>query len=198
VRAAFRATHALVDSGTTHWFLLFAFRDVRHRPSCRTSTTSSGPRAFRRAVFVHRLLVGLDRLFFSACVRDALGVSPECGGRSPGCPGGRTRFRDYRAQFGQDDFTTLPPPQLDDRSGPDHVRGPGSSATRASSTCSRSASGWRPRPMRRFEFEVCGGGSAYEELQAAVPASGGRRSISCCTASWCGPACSRSTGARTW
>ena len=167
---AFRATHALVDSGTTHWFLLFAFRvsGIAVVPNFHNVQWPSG---FPPRRLVHRMLVGLDRLFFSACVRDALGVSPECGRQIAWLSGGRTRFRDYRAQFGQDDFATLPPPQLD--AGPVRIMFAGRVERNKGvfdllEMCRRLSAD----ADRRFEFEVCGGGSAYEELQAAVLVSG--------------------------
>ncbi|MEO6747098.1 MAG: glycosyltransferase [Caldimonas sp.] len=166
---AFQATHALIDSGTTHWFLLFAFRmlGIAVVPNFHNVQWPSG---FPPRRLVHRLLVGLDRLFFSTCVRDALGVSPECGRQIAWLSGGRALFRDYRAQFGQDDFATLPGPQLD--AGPVRVVFAGRVERNKGvfdllQMCERLAA----EDERRFEFEVCGGGSAYEELQAAVRAS---------------------------
>ena len=167
---AFRATHAIVDSGTTSWFLLAAFRvfGIVVVPNFHNVQWPSGYPPTRP---LHRVLVTLDRMFFSACVRQALGVSPECGKQVAWLSGGRARFHDYRAQFAPEDFRKLPDPVIE--GGPVRIMFAGRVERRKGvfdllEICRRLAAD----PDRRFEFELCGGGAAFDELQAAVATSG--------------------------
>jgi glycogen(starch) synthase len=167
---AFRATHAIVDSGTTHWFLLSAFRlcGICVIPNLHNVQWPAG---FPPSRAVHRMLRMLDRAFFASCIRLAIGVSTECARQVGWLSGGRARCLEYRAQFGRDDFAALPRPVLDENV----VRVVFAGRVERNKgvfdlleMCKRLSSD----AERRFEFEVCGSGSAFDELKAAVAVSG--------------------------
>jgi glycogen synthase len=105
--AKFRATHALIDSGTTHWFALIAFSlaGIRVIPNLHNVywPVNNQPEGF-----IKRIIFMLDRFYFSLFVREALGVSPECGRQLSAMSGGRIKFFDYRIQYSASDFTGLP------------------------------------------------------------------------------------------
>jgi len=167
---AFGATHAIVDSGTTHWFLLSAFRlcGICVIPNLHNVQWPAG---FPPTRAVHRMLRMLDRAFFASCIRLAIAVSAECARQVGWLSGGRARCLEYRAQFGRDDFAALPRPVLDEKV----VRVVFAGRVERNKgvfdlleMCKRLSSD----AERRFEFEVCGSGSAFDELKAAVAASG--------------------------
>lgn len=165
----FRATHAVIDSGTTQWFALSLFRlfGIEVHPNFHNVYWPEGHAPKRR---VGRIIVWLDGLFFKHCVRAALGVSPACGRQIAIISGGATRFFDYRAQFVRGDFGALLRPVL---ASPMRIMFAGRVEESKGvfdilSVCEILQS----RRPGRFAFDICGTGAASEALAAQVAARG--------------------------
>lgn len=170
----FRASHAIVDSGTTHWFALFAFRlfNIELHPNFHNVYWPAGhePRGAAK-----RAILRLDGLFFRHGVSSALGVSPECGRQLRVMSGRVTPFFDYRAQFVGGDFSVLPEPVL---SFPMRIMFAGRVEENKGvfdilTICELLES----RHSGRFVFDICGTGNAFAALAAQVDARGLRNSV---------------------
>jgi glycogen synthase len=169
---AFRATHAIVDSGTTHWFALWLFRlaGIEVHPNLHNVYWPVGhpPRGA-----VRRLVLWLDGVVFRSCVRAALGVSPECGRQVAELSRGRSVFFDYRAQFAPADFGVL---------GRAPIASPGSTVRimfagrveENKGVFDILAMAEQLRTVRpgRFVFDICGSGDAADELARQVASRG--------------------------
>lgn len=165
----FRATHVVIDSGTTHWFALCLFKvfGIEVHPNFHNVYWPEGHPPQRR---VSKLILWLDRLFFSHCVDSALGVSPACGRQIGLISGGATRFFDYRAQFVRGDFGALPRPAL---ASPLRIVFAGRVEESKGvfdllSICEI----LEARRPGKFFFDICGTGTASEALTAQVAARG--------------------------
>jgi glycosyltransferase involved in cell wall biosynthesis len=162
----FRATHAIVDSGSTHWFALSLFRlfGIEVIPNLHNMYWVPGhpPKGM-----VKRIIFRLDKLFFRHCVKAALGVSPECGRQIAHLSGGRTEFFDYRAQFPGDEFLEIPGPSP--LGSEIRIMFAGRiERNKGVFDLLRMCSILNKESRQRFVFEVCGMGSAFEELTAAT------------------------------
>lgn len=166
----FRATHAIVDSGTTHWFMLFSFRlfNIEIIPNFHNVPWPVGypPRRTR-----HKMLLALDVFFFRSSVRVALGVSPECGRQVAWLCDGRCVFHDYRAQFTVTDFGCIGRPCLHQL--PLRILFAGRVERSKGvfdllEVCER----LNGLAKGRFVFDVCGSGGALDELRTIVDANG--------------------------
>jgi glycogen synthase len=165
----FRATHAIVDSGSTHWFALAMFRlfGIEVLPNFHNVYWPVG---HEPQGAVKRAILRLDSLFFRHGVRAALGVSPECGHQVSAMSGGRTTFFDYRAQFVSGDFGSLPRPVL---AVPMRIMFAGRVEENKGvfdilTICEQ----LRARHPGRFAFDICGTGGAFDALAAQVTARG--------------------------
>lgn len=161
----FRATHAIIDSGTTHWFALSLFRlfGIQVHPNFHNVYWPDGHEPKRRP---QRAILRLDSLFLRAGVRSALGVSPECGRQVGVMSGGKTAFFDYRAQFVRGDFGTLPRPVL---STPMRIMFAGRVELNKGVfdilIICEMLSKWQPGA---FKFDICGSGNALDELRSEI------------------------------
>ncbi|MEO5881841.1 MAG: glycosyltransferase family 4 protein [Caldimonas sp.] len=161
----FRATHAIIDSGTTHWFTLSLFRlaGIEPHPNFHNVYWPVGhePRGA-----VKRAILRLDGFVFRHSVRAVLGVSPECGQQAGLMSGGATQFVDYRIQFEIGDFGTLPPPVL---SLPMRIMFAGRVEENKGVfdilTICELLSARRPNG---FVFDICGSGGASDALAAQI------------------------------
>lgn len=104
----FGASHALVDSGTTHWFALALFRLAGVEVIANFHNVY-WPVGYPPTRLWHRAFRALDALFFRSAVRHALGVSAECGRQVAELSRGRVSFNEYRAQFCANDFKAVTP-----------------------------------------------------------------------------------------
>jgi glycosyltransferase involved in cell wall biosynthesis len=105
----FRPSLVLIDSGTTHYWLLCIFVlsgarvavDLHNSiwPVCRP------PNGLKE-----KLINYLDAIFFRWFLTAGMGVSPECERQAKLLGGDRLPFFQYRAQYEADDFSSLPPP----------------------------------------------------------------------------------------
>lgn len=107
---AFRATHLVVDSGTTHWFMLFlaAWSGIQVYVSFHNTYYTVG--RWRGSVS-RNAIRWLDGLFFRWGSSGALGVSQECGKQYVELGGAQDRFFLYNALFRAEDFTRFQPKQ---------------------------------------------------------------------------------------
>ena len=164
----FRATHAVVDSGTTHWFALVALRlsGITVVPNFHNTYWPAGhpPDGLAK-----RAILWLDQTFFRLGVKAALGVSPECGRQVAQLSSSRSQYFDYRAQFPASEFMELPKPVSPGK----HVRVMFAGRVEESKgvfdllkVCKLLSED----EERDFVFEVCGHGSASEKLAVLVQA----------------------------
>ena len=165
----FRATHAVVDSGTTHWFALVLFKlaGIEVHPNFHNVYWPVG---YEPQGAIKRAVLRLDSLTFKHCARRVLGVSPECGRQVNVLSGGVTQFFDYRAQFAGSDFAVLPRPVL---STPMRVVFAGRVEENKGvfdilTICELLAA----RQPGCFVFDICGTGGASAELAAQIASRG--------------------------
>jgi glycosyltransferase involved in cell wall biosynthesis len=162
----FRATHAVIDSGTAHWFLFapLAWAGVQVIPNLHNTRWPAGHPPTGR---LNRLLLRLDGLFFRHCVKLALAVSPEGARQVAELSRGRTRTREYRAQFVAADFADLPPdPPLD---GPRRLLFAGRvERDKGVFDLVEAVARLNADGGVRYTLEVCGAGSAVPELEALL------------------------------
>ena len=161
----FRTTHVIVDSGTTHWFAFWMFRAFRIEvlPNFHNVYWPDG-HAPRGAV--RRTLLRMDSLFFKYAVRTAFGVSPACGQQIGAMSAGRTIFHEYRAQYVRSDFAGLPPPGA---SAPFRVLFVGRvERDKGVFDVLSIAEALDRRHPGAFAFDICGGGTASEELAREI------------------------------
>jgi glycogen synthase len=106
----FRAEIALIDSGSTYYFVAALFRafGIRVVPILHNTLWPAG---FPPDKPIPRLVLWLDSLFWRWIPTAAIGVSPECE-RQVDQIRGKKRYPIYqaRAQFDPDYFARIPPP----------------------------------------------------------------------------------------
>jgi glycogen synthase len=99
----FKATDVVIDSGTTHWFLLAGLSMLGKRVFVSFHNTYY-PIGHWRASFVRNVIRRLDGLFFRHGCAGALGVSEECRSQFAELGGDPARCLIYRAIFDAEDF----------------------------------------------------------------------------------------------
>jgi glycosyltransferase involved in cell wall biosynthesis len=107
---SFRADVAIVDSGSTHPFLLglFALSGIAVVPVLHNTLW---PRGFPPRRLLPRLVLRLDARFWRRVPRAILCVSPECARQVETLTRGRSRpLEPVRAQFRPEYFASVPPP----------------------------------------------------------------------------------------
>ena len=165
----FKATHAIVDSGTTHWFFLCLFRifGIEVIPNFHNVYWPAG---YPPKGAVRRLILTLDGLFFRYCVRSFLGVSPECGRQIALLSNGPARFFDYRAQFAREDFGVLPRTVLAE---PIRIMFAGRvEENKGVFDILKICEALEKKSSKAFVFEICGTGGASAQLQKEIEARG--------------------------
>ncbi|MBC7601785.1 MAG: glycosyltransferase family 4 protein [Ramlibacter sp.] len=164
----FRATHAVIDSGTTHWFALGLFRlfGIKVHPNFHNVYWPVGHPPQRR---IGKIILRLDSFFFRLCVDSALGVSPSCGQQIGEISMGNTRFFDYRAQFVRGDFGSLPRPRL---VSPMRIMFAGRvEVSKGVFDILRICEILEGRRPGQFVFDICGTGGASDLLAAQIKAA---------------------------
>jgi len=166
---AWRADALLVDSGTTHWWLLALLRPAG-LPIVPVLHNSLWPEGYPPRRLARRLLLALDRLFWRHSARTVLHVSPACERQVRSLCGARPpRFIHFRAQFDGAQFRAAPPAagarlrvvfagRIERDKGVFDV-------VRAARLLERSHPG-------RVQFRFCGEGSRLGELREAVRRAG--------------------------
>ena len=111
----FRAHVALLDSGSTHYFMMSLFRLAGIQVVTVLHNTL-WPRGFPPARPVGRLIARLDSLFFRWASTATIGVSPECIRQVRQLTRGRQgRLYQFRAQFHPEYFESIPVPPAPDQ-----------------------------------------------------------------------------------
>jgi glycogen synthase len=106
----FGATVAVLDSGSSHYFILGLFRLVRIK-IITVLHNSLWPSGFPPTRFVPRAIAALDSFFFRWASAVTIGVSPECIRQLEHLTKGRHKLvYQIRAQFRPEYFKTIPPP----------------------------------------------------------------------------------------
>ncbi len=164
----FKADVLVVDSGTTHWFVLSLLRLTRVRvvASLHNSYWASG---FMPGGFVKRVLRALDGRFWSHTADASLCVSPECQRQIETLAHGRNRpVFQYRCQFRRTDFASVPPP-------PPHAQSPfqvlfAGRVEREKGVFDllEIAEGFKSKSPGQLRIDICGGGDAFDELKQAI------------------------------
>lgn len=107
---AFKAAHLVVDSGTTHWFMLFiaVWCGIEVHVSFHNTYYTVGR---WQTTFSKSIIRWFDGLFFRWGSASALGVSHECGKQYVELGGSSNQFYLYNAQFRAEDFCDFKPRQ---------------------------------------------------------------------------------------
>ena len=164
----FRADVLVVDSGTTHWFVLSLLRLTRIRvvASLHNSYWACG---FVPGGTVKRAIRTLDGWFWSRTAGASLCVSPECQRQIETLAHGRNRpVFQYRCQFRPTDFASVPP-------APPHERLPfqvlfAGRVEREKGVFDllEIAEALKRESPGRLRIDICGGGDAFDELKQAI------------------------------
>jgi glycosyltransferase involved in cell wall biosynthesis len=110
---AFRATHAFLQSGSTHYFVMSAFRlaGIKVVPIMHNTLWPSG---YPPTTWVSRSILLLDALFFRWFASGTVAVSPECARQVDKITSGRHGpIRTFTIQFNPTLFRPERPPLLD-------------------------------------------------------------------------------------
>jgi glycogen(starch) synthase len=164
----FKADVLVVDSGTTHWFVLSLLRLTRIRvvASLHNSYWASG---FIPGGTVKRAIRALDGWFWSHAADASLCVSPECQRQIETLAHGRNRpVFQYRCRFRPTDFASVPPP-------PPHAQSPfqvlfAGRVEREKGVFDllEIAEAFKSKSPGQLRIDICGGGDAFDELKQAV------------------------------
>ena len=164
----YRADVLIVDSGTTHWFVLslLSLSRIRVVASLHNSYWASG---FLPGGAIKRVIRTLDGRFWRHTADATLCVSPECQRQVEWLAGGRNRpVFQYRCQFRPADFASvLPPPAHDVR--PFRAMFAGRvERNKGVFDLLEIAAAFKRESPGRLQIEICGGGEALEELKRAI------------------------------
>lgn len=166
----FRADVALIDSGTTHYFLLWLLRLAGVRVAVNFHNVM-WPRGFRSERPVARLIRALDATFFRYGLAAAAGCSPECARQADLLAGRSLPFEEWRGQFRRDGFA----PDIADPARPVPFRllfvgrvEENKGALDLVEIAGRLAA----RAPGRIAIDVCGDGAALPELRRRIAAAG--------------------------
>ena len=112
----YRADVALIDSGVTHYFVLFLFRMFGIKVIIILHNTL-WPSGFPPSRLIPRLIQWVDKWFFIYGANAIIGVSNECRNQVVSLAGSRTlpKIFQTRAQFDKSFFERVAPPQYTDK-----------------------------------------------------------------------------------
>ena len=160
----FRATVAVIDSGTSHYFALALFR-ILGIPVLVNLHNVLWPRGFPPQGKLPRSIRFLNSLFFRYMCAGAIGVSPECERQIHSESRGRIPFFQYRCQFKVVGFRSSSLQTADAF----RIAFVGrAESNKGVLDLPRMARGLRERAPIKVIFEVCGDGSALSELKFIV------------------------------
>lgn len=166
----FGADLAIVDSGTTHYFLLAVFR-LLGIPVAVNFHNVRWPAGFPPRRLTDRLVAGLDTWFFRIVAAGGMGCSPEC--ETQMRHGGATRppYVGWTSQFSPDGFDPAPPTLGDGE--PFRVLFVGRiERYKGVFDLLAIAERLRNQPGRTVLFDICGDGSDGAALRDAVAQTG--------------------------
>ncbi|MHB1559201.1 MAG: glycosyltransferase family 4 protein [Isosphaeraceae bacterium] len=162
----YRADVAVIDSGSTYYFLGVLYRLMGIRVIAVLHNTV-WPHGFPPTSLVQRAILRLDAFFYRHAATAIIGVSPECVRQVEQLTRGRHAPLDQiRAQFVRDYFASIPPPpsfetrpfQIMFIGRVDHSKGVFDILEMAQKV-EEAAPG-------QVRWEICGGGPALEALRA--------------------------------
>jgi len=102
----FKPTHLVVDSGTTHWFLLWPIHCLGVTVIPKFHNMLASPSKERRGI-LRRFIGRLDEKFFQRCTKQALVVSEECGQQYLAKTGPDANYLTFFPQYRKSDFDFL-------------------------------------------------------------------------------------------
>lgn len=162
----YKADLAIIDSGTTHWFILSLTKLLGIRVVASLHNVC-WPAGYPPKSRVQKLIMLLDGWFFSKFADAALGVSPECGRQLGILAGHPVSFFQYTAQFREGDFCALKAPDYELK--PFRVMFAGRiERNKGVFDLIDIAAKLQQRRPHQVMFDVCGGGGVLDELQAEV------------------------------
>jgi len=164
----FKADVLVVDSGTTHWFVLslLGLTKIRVVPSLHNSYWACG---FVPAGAVKRTIRALDGWFWRHGAGASLCVSPECQRQIETLAHRHNRpVFQFRCQFRPADFESVAPP-------PPHAQTPfrvlfAGRVEREKGVFDllEIAEAFKSRSRGQLRIDVCGDGDAFDELKQAI------------------------------
>lgn len=166
----FNADLVIVDSGTTHWFVLSAYR-VFGLKIVNNFHNAIWPAGYPPNRLKDRLINFLDGLYLRWMSDASMGVSPECQRQAESIARTSLKFFQFRPQYLSNHF--------ENRCEPDPTARP--FRTVFAGRVERDKGVFDLIEIARlleeirpgeFVFEVCGDGSAYQELVSNVQSSG--------------------------
>jgi glycosyltransferase involved in cell wall biosynthesis len=167
-----KADTVIVDSGTTHWPLLGLLRlaGIRVVAILHNALWPSG---FRPERLPQRVLLALDRWFWRNVPGAVMAVSPECERQVRELAGVlRARVAQFRAQFDAAEFASVPPPRPWGDA-PLRIMFAGRvERNKGALDIATIARALERRMPGRAVFDVCGAGSALDELRQALSRGG--------------------------
>ncbi|WP_198034826.1 glycosyltransferase family 4 protein [Bradyrhizobium sp. WSM1417] len=162
--ARFGADVAIIDSGSTHYFVLMLFRALRI-PVAVNLHNVLWPAGFPPAGPVPRIIRALNRLFFRFAAAGAIGVSPECERQVVSESRYRTPFFQYRCQFRPDGFRQALPYEA----GPFRIVFVGrAERNKGVLDIAQMAAKLEAVAPVKVVFEICGDGPALPELRTII------------------------------
>ena len=160
----FGANVAVIDSGTTHYFVLAFFR-VLGIPVIVNLHNVLWPRGFPPLGKLQRAIRFLNSLFFKYASSGAIGVSPECERQVALESEGKVPFFQYRCQFKLAGFQTA----RADTADVFRIAFVGrAERNKGVLDIPGIIHGLRSRAAAKVVFEVCGDGPALSELKSVV------------------------------
>jgi len=165
----FRADLAIIDSGTTHWFMLRAFSALGI-PVAVNFHNVRWAHGFEPKGRVARLIRSLDSGFFRGSAVAAMGCSPECAVQARADGADALPFFPWTAQFNAAGFEPDRPPSSAD---PFRLVFAGRvEASKGVFDLVTMAQAFAARDGVRVHFDICGDGSALEPLRQTVKDAG--------------------------
>jgi glycogen(starch) synthase len=160
----FRPDIAIIDSGTTHYFVLFLFR-LLGIPVVINLHNVLWPVGFPPRDFISRGIRLLNRLFLRHAAAGAIGVSPECERQILAESENRIAFFQYRCQFYTEGFRRAKPY----KGGPFRVAFVGrAEENKGLIDITRMAAELKARAPVKVIFHICGDGPALPMLARMV------------------------------
>jgi glycosyltransferase involved in cell wall biosynthesis len=166
----YKADLVVVNSGTIHWFPLALFSLMGMKVVTNLHSVY-WPVGYPPKSKIRKLVMLLDGWFFSRFADASMGVSPECERQVCILAGRPVPFFQHRAQFRESDFRALKAPDYGLR--PFRVMFAGRIERNKGifDLIDIAAKLWQRRP-HQIMFDVCGGGSAFDELREEVKKRG--------------------------
>lgn len=160
----FKANFAIVDSGSTHYFVLLAFR-AAGIPVAINLHNVLWPSGFPPKSIVGRTIRRLNRLFFRYSAVGAIGVSPECERQILAESHKAISFFQYRCQFRRDGFFASQPY----KGGPFRIVFAGrAEENKGILDVVQIASDLKTTTSVKVVFDVCGDGPAIQKLRMMI------------------------------